>query len=166
MSKFRRTGAFFESDVDVSADEFWVVLRDWAGVMKWADLSETAPAPLIDTTLREGDSGKFLPCTRICHFDTSGGFPPTFEETLLLADPESRRIYYNVEGVQPSGMRNYMATTIIDEIGPGQCHVTCSSTFDVPAQDTSDTIKEFLEAVYERSVVRGMERVAKAARAG
>jgi hypothetical protein len=147
--------------VDVSADDFYAMLRDWPAVMKWA-AKENPPAPLVDTTLRKGDSVGKLPCTRICHFDTSTGFPPTFEETLLHADSTARRIYYNVEGVVAStGMRNYMATTFVEEIGPKRARVTCSSNFDVPDEETARNVKAFMEAVYDRSVINGIAGAVK-----
>jgi hypothetical protein len=93
--------------------------------------------------------------------DTSTGFPPTFEETLLHADSSARRIYYNVEGVAAGGMRNYLATTTVDEIGPKKARVTCASTFDVPDEESARNVKAFLEAVYDRSVIKGIAGVVK-----
>ena len=165
MANFVRAGALCSGEVDVSADDFWVMLRDWPAVMKWA-AKENPPAPLIDTTLKAGSTVDVLPCTRVCHFDTSTGFPPTFEETLLHADPEARRIYYNVEGVAAGGLRNYQATTCIDELGPDRCRVTCSSSFDVPDQAAADGVRDFLVSVYERSVIRGIEAAIKLEKAG
>lgn len=165
MTKFKRAGAFSAGEVDVSADDFYAMLRDWPAVMKWA-AKVNPPAPLVDTTLKAGSDVNVLPCTRVCHFDTTTGFPPTFEETLIHADAEGRRIYYNVEGVAAGGMRNYLATTFVDEIGPGRCRVTCSSSFDVPEDSSADDVKNFLEAVYERSVIRGIEAAVKREKAG
>src|SRR3546814_10327840 len=94
-------------------------------------------------------------------FVLDSGFPPTFEETLIHADPEARRIYYNVEGVAAGGMRNYLATTYVDEVGPGRARITCESSFDVPADAEVEPVKAFLEAVYNLSVIQGMERAVK-----
>src|SRR3546814_2743138 len=88
--------------------------------MKWCAKGENAPAPLTDTTLKEGSKVDVLPCQRICHFVLDSGFPPTFEETLIHADPEARRIYYNVEVVAAGGMRNYIEKTYGDEVSPGR----------------------------------------------
>jgi hypothetical protein len=161
MTNFVRGSALKSGDVDVSADEFYAMLRDWPAVMKWA-AKENPPAPLTDTTLKAGHRVSVLPCTRICHFDTSTGFPPTFEETLLHADSAARRIYYNVEGVVAStGMRNYMATTFVEELGPRRARVTCASTYDVPNEESARMVKAFLEAVYDRSVIQGIAAAVK-----
>jgi hypothetical protein len=160
MTKFVRGSALTTGEVDVAADDFYTVLRDWPAVMKWAP-KENPPAPLIDTTLKPGHDVNVLPCTRICHMDTSTGFPPAFEETLLHADSAARRIYYNVEGIAAGGMRNYLATTTVDEIGPHRSRVTCASTFDVPDEESARNVKAFLEAVYDRSVIKGIAGVVK-----
>src|SRR3546814_14287588 len=91
MANFKRVSAFASGEVDASADDIWAMLRDWPAVMKWCAKGENAPAPLTDTTLKEGSKVEVLPCTRICHFVLDSGFPPTFEETLIHADPEARR---------------------------------------------------------------------------
>src|SRR3546814_1109684 len=129
MANFKRGSAFASGEVDASADDIWAMLRDWPAVMKWCAKGENAPAPLTDTTLKEGSKVDVLPCTRICHFVLDSGFPPTFEETLIHADPEARRIYYNVDGVAAGGMRNYLATTYVDEVGHGRERITCESSF-------------------------------------
>jgi hypothetical protein len=160
MSNFVRGSAFTSGEVDVSADDFFAMLRDWPAVMKWAAKVDP-PAPLVDTTLKRGHNIDVLPCTRVCHMDTSTGFPPTFEETLLHADSAGRRIYYNVEGVAAGGMRNYLATTFIDELGPNRSRVTCASTFDVPDEEAARNVKAFLEGVYDRSVIKGIAGAVK-----
>jgi hypothetical protein len=160
MTNFVRGSAFTSGEVDVSADDFFTMLRDWPAVMKWA-AKENPPAPLVDTTLKKGHNVSVLPCTRVCHMDTSTGFPPTFEETLLHADSAARRIYYNVEGVAAGGMRNYLATTFVDAIAPKRSRVTCSSTFDVPDEESARNVKAFLEGVYDRSVIQGIAGAVK-----
>jgi hypothetical protein len=166
MTSYVRGSAFKSGEVDVSADDFFAMLRDWPAVMKWAP-KENPPAPLVDTTLEKGHDVNVLPCTRICHFDTSTGFPPTFEETLLHADGAARRIYYNVEGVVAStGMRNYLATTFVDELGPNRARVTCSSSYDAPDEDSARIIKVFLETIYDRSVIQGIAAAVKREAAG
>lgn len=161
MANFKRGSAFSSGEVNASADAIWAILRDWPAVMKWAAKGPDAPAPLTDTTLKEGSRVDVLPCTRVCHFAHDSGFPPTFEETLIHADPEARRIYYNVEGVAAGGMRNYMATTIVEDLGANRARITCESRFDVPEDADPDLVKDFLEKVYTMSVIQGMERVAQ-----
>lgn len=160
MTNFKRGTAHASGEVDVSADDFWAMLRDWGAVMKWAAKGPDAPAPLIDTIYKDGDSVDVLPCTRICLFAPESGFPP-FPETLIHADPVARRIYYNVEGVVSGGMQNYLATTWVDELGPNRCRVTLQSTFDIPADAEVGPVRDFLEAVYNKSVIQGMAAAVK-----
>ena len=160
MANFKRASAYSSGEVDISADDVWAMLRDWGAVMKWAATGPDAPVELTGTTIKDGDSVEKLPCTRICHFAPETGFPP-FPETLIHADPEARRIYYNVEGVVSGGMRNYFATTTVDEVGPDRALITCESTFDVPPDADPAPVIGFLEAVYTKSVIRGIERAVK-----
>ncbi len=164
MANFKRLSAYASREVDASADEIWSILRDWGGVMKWVATGPEAPIELTGCDLREGDTIDVLPCTRICYFVPESGFPP-FPETLIHADPEARRIYYNVEGVVSGGMRNYIATTTVDEVGSDRARITCQSTFDLPPDADPAPVIGFLEGVYNKSVIDGMERVAKAERA-
>jgi len=159
MSQFVRGRAYRSAEVDVSADAFWKVLRNWPAVMTWAQ-GDDPPAPLIDVRLKDGHDVDALPCTRVCTFDTSTGFQPMLEETLLHADPAARRIYYNIEGSMANGMRNYQATTTIDALGPERSRITCSSCFDVPDEATGEASQRFLEDVYDRWVINGIARVA------
>lgn len=166
MAKYIRGSAYRSAEVSVSADEFWKVLRDWGAVMKWAPpLDADPPAPVSGCELREGHSVDQLPCTRLVYLESDGSYPPFLEETLLYADEEAKFIYYNVEGVGVAGMRNYLATTTVDEVGPDRCRITCSSRFDVPEGGPVQMITDFLEAVYDRSVIQGMTKVALADRA-
>lgn len=139
-------------DVNTSADEFWTMLRDWPAVLKWNSTNRA----LLDVTLKEGDSVDVLPCTRVMHLDTSRGFAPTMEEILLYADPQARRIFYTFAGIA-GGLSNYIATTFVDELDDGRARVTCASMFDVKSGTSlAETIK-WLEDVYERQIIRGME---------
>lgn len=164
MTNYIRATAFSTGEVPVSADAFWKVLRQWDAVMQWVPgLHEDPPAPVSGCELRPGHSVDVLPCTRIVHLESDGSYPPYLEETLLYVDEEAKFVYYNVEGVGVAGMRNYLATTTIDALGPDSCRVTCSSRFDVPEGGPVDMIRDFLQAVYTRSVIKGMTKVALAA---
>lgn len=155
MANFRRGTAFATDEINISADDYWAMLRDWGAVMKWVDKSPDAPAPLIDTILREGDRIDVLPCTRICLFTPQSGVDP-YPETLLYADPEARRMYYTVEGIVSGGMRNYMSIVTVDELAADRCRVTVQSTWDVPVEADLTGTRDFLEAVYNKSMIQGM----------
>ena len=159
---FVRGTATYIGEVDISADDFWAMLRDWPSVMKWAAKGEGAPAPLADTYLKDGDDVNVLPCTRLCIIDTTGNsHPPVFEETLIHADPEARRLYYTVLGFDPDSVRNYMATTAVDDIGPGRARVTCWSMWDAPTAEAAAQAQAFMESVYSKNIVHGIEAAVK-----
>ena len=159
MKTFQRGSVTVSGDVTVSADEFWKLLRDWPAAMKW--IPRDSASPPIDVTLKPGDDVNRLPCSRVMHFDVSSGFPASWEETLLFADPQARRIYYTFSGI-PDGMRNYIATTIVDDTGRGTAHITCSSSFDLPNTGASmEETNKFLRDVYEHVIIRGIEAAIK-----
>jgi Polyketide cyclase / dehydrase and lipid transport len=161
MANFQRCSVQRSAEVDVSAEAFWRMLRDWKSLMEYAPSGDNVTAPLVKVELKAGHRNEILPCTRVAYFDTTKGFPPFFEETLLHADPEARRVYYNIEGVASGGMRNYLATAVIDELGPGRARVTCSSTFDLPLETPAAPIKEFLESVYDEVIIQGIATAVK-----
>jgi hypothetical protein len=150
--KFNRVRAGFSNEVVVSANDYWEVLLDWQGILKWMP-TEGSPVPLVKVELAPGHVAGKLPCTRNCFFDLSGlppgiVIPECVPETLLHVDPVARTIYYNMEGVGPFGMRNYLATTEVDEVGPHRTRVTCSGRFDVPEGAPVDVVKSVIEGVY------------------
>jgi hypothetical protein len=150
--RYSRVRAQFTNEVDVSAEEYWKVLLDWPGVLKWMP-REGGPVPLIKVELEKGHQIGTLPCTRNCIFDTSRlppgvVIPECVPETLLHVDPVARFIYYNMEGEGPFGMRNYLATTEVDEIGPRRARVTASGRFDVPEGAPVEVVKAVIEGVY------------------
>jgi hypothetical protein len=54
-----------------------------------------------------------------------------------------------MEGEGPFHMRNYLATTEVDELGPKLTRVTCSGRFDLPDGVPADFVKtSVIENVY------------------
>jgi Polyketide cyclase / dehydrase and lipid transport len=154
--KFNRVRAGFSKEVVVAAADYWDVLLDWQGILKWMP-AKGSPVPLVRVELEPGHVAGKVPCTRNCYFDTSGlppgvAIPECVPETLLHIDPVARTIYYNMEGEGPFGMRNYLATTEVDELGPGLTRVTCSGRFDLPEGAPVDVVKSVIEGVY-RSII-------------
>ena len=163
MPKFQRVRTYRSAEIPVAARDYWKVLTDWPAVPDWMP-KENAPVPLVKVDLEKGHRVGKTPCTRICYFDTSklppgldpSALPSIIAETLLYVDEAAMFIYYNMEGVGPFGMRNYLATTTVDEMGPSQARVTCSGRFDVPEGGPADLVKGFIEGVYEHGIIHGI----------
>lgn len=162
MANYIHVTTHVSGEVDVSAAEFWKLLHDWPAVMKWAGGSPFGPRKV---ELRDGHNVNVLPCTRVIHVADPQGGPPTFVETLLHADPQARRVYYNVEGESAGGMRNYLCTTFVDEVDADHAYVTCASQFDVPDEASATAVKEFMEMVYRDMVIAGIAAAVKRERA-
>ena len=156
MTRYTRVRVNVSDEVPVSASAYWDILLDWPGILKWMR-SEGRPVPLVRVDLKPGHIVGKLPCTRNCIFDVSGlppgvVIPECVPETLLHVDPVARFIYYNMEGEGPFGLRNYLATTEVDELGPEHSRVTCSGRFDVPEGAPVELVKGVIESVYESIV--------------
>jgi hypothetical protein len=151
-SSYQRVRAERSGEVDVSSDAYWELLLDWPAILSWMRV-EGRPVPLISVELAPGHEVGRLPCTRNCRFDVSQLppgviIPDCVPETLLHVDPVARFIYYNMEGEGPFGLRNYLATTEVDDLGPNRTRVTCSGRFDVPEGAPAAIVKGVIESVY------------------
>jgi hypothetical protein len=156
MTRYTRVRAQVSDEVKVDAADYWTLLLDWPAILDWMRV-DGRPVPLVKVELRPGHAVGSLPCTRNCIFDVSqlpAGIviPEVVPETLLHVDPEARLIYYNMEGEGPFGLRNYLATTEVDELGPERTRVTCSGRFDVPEGSPADLVKGAIESVYDSIV--------------
>ena len=154
--KYTRVRTYVFNEVPVSADAYWKVLLDWQGILKWMP-KQDGPVPLVKVELEPGHTPDKTPCTRNCIFDVSGlppgvAIPAVVQETLLHVDHVARFIYYNMEGEGPFAMRNYLATTEVDDLGPNRARVTCSGRFDLPEGVPVDTVKGVIEGVYQSIV--------------
>ena len=158
MTNLKRGSVSVSKEVSVSAEEFWTMLRDWPGVKKWHPPVDDPP--FIGATLKEGHDSRTLPCTRLMHFKGPDATSVAFEETLLHADAEAKRIYYSFDGFRDR-MRNYMASTTVDDLGNGRAYVTCSSNFDIPEGASVEDNQAFLAAIYENLVIKGIEAAVK-----
>ena len=156
MARYNRVRASVSDEVPAAASAVWNILLDWPGILKWMR-SEGRPVPLIKVELKPGHAIGTLPCTRLCFFDVANlpagvVIPDCVPETLLHVDPVARFLYYNMEGEGPFGMRNYLATTEVDELGPNKSRITCSGRFDVPEGAPVELVKGVIESVYDSIV--------------
>lgn len=159
MTIYHRLRARYEMDVDVSADTFFGALTTWESAGEW----KSAPLPLARVNLFPGHSSGRVPCTRLCYPDleklppgTSAEMLPEFiSETLIQIDTETRFILYRIDGEAPMGMRNYVATTEVDDLGDGRARVICEGRGDLPADIPIDAIRALLETTYRLGVITG-----------
>lgn len=156
MTGYQRVRARLSAEVDAAATDYWDLLLDWPAILTWMRV-EGRPVPLVRVELEPGDEIGRLPCTRNCWFDTSRlppgvVIPECVPETLLHADAVARFIYYNMEGEGPFGLRNYLATTEVDELGPDRIRVTCAGRFDLPEGAPANLVRQVIESVYDSIV--------------
>lgn len=152
MSGFNHGRVTESTKVAVSADDFWMLLRDWAAVSSWV-LPEGVTGP-ARVRIKDGGDRNALPCTRILESGRTQTY--SHEETLIFSDAEARRIYYTFNGV-PGGIRNYMATTFVDPDGDHASIVTCASNFDLPATKSMANTEKYLRRAYRLHIARGIE---------
>ena len=148
-----RVRAHASDEVDAPADAYWAMLTDWPAILDWMRV-EGRPVPLVAVDLAPGHEVGTLPCTRNCRFDVSAlppgvVIPEVVPETLLHVDPVARFLYYNMEGEGPFGLRNYLATTEVDDLGDGRSRVICTGRFDLPDGAPADLVRDVIESVYD-----------------
>jgi hypothetical protein len=153
VSAYARIRVRLSDEVGTSAESFWKLLLDWPAILDWMRV-EGRPVPLTKVELKAGHKAGQLPCTRNCYFDLSAlppgvVIPKMVPETLLYVDDVARFIYYNMEGEGPFGMRNYLATTEVDEIDASRCRVTCSGRFDLPQSAPAEVVEGVIAGVYD-----------------
>lgn len=159
MPEYNRLHARREIEVDVPADAFFAALIVWDGAREW----KSAPLPLARCELFPGHRNGQVPCTRLVYPDfanlpagTSPEMVPEFmSETILQLDPETRFILYRLDGEGPMGMRNYIATTEVNDIGNGRALVICTGRADMPADVPAAAMQGLLETTYEHGVIAG-----------
>ncbi len=152
-TKFTRVHPYASGVVPAAAADYWAMLTDWPAILTWMRIENGQPVPLTKVELAPGHVVGRVPCTRNCYFDTTQlppgvVIPECVPETLLHFDPVARHLYYNMEGEGPFGLRNYLATTEVDELGPESTRVTCTGRFDLPSDAPADLVKGVIEGVY------------------
>ncbi len=150
---FRRARIINQDIVRAPAEQVWDVLTDWHNTHRLRT-SESASGPLsVNRVELEGQPGS-TPRTRVFHFkDERMGI---VRETLLHQDDEAMHYYYNIEGIGPAGVRNYLATTDVDPIADSECQVTITARFDLAANMEMLRAKNIINAAH-LGVIKGLQ---------
>jgi hypothetical protein len=149
--RYRRINIVNRSLIDGPAQAAWDYLTDWARTRARPAPAGAPNAIGLKSIQLEGGATD-IPRTRVLTFETL----PTIRETLLRQDDETMHIQYNIEGIGPYGIRNYLATTEIDALGDTLCQATITARFDLADSDDPVAAKAFIDAAHN-GVFKGMK---------
>ena len=149
---FRRARIINQDIVRAPAEQVWDVLTDWHNTHRLR--TNEPPGPFsVDRVELDGQPDR-TPRTRVFHFkDERMGI---VRETLLRQDDEALHYYYNIEGIGPAGVRNYLATTDVDPISDRECQVTITARFDLADDMEMLRAKNIINAAH-LGVIKGLQ---------
>ncbi len=149
---FNRARIFNQEIVKAPAEQAWDILTDWHRVERMRTDESASGSFAVSKVELEGEEGK-TPRTRVFYFnDERMGI---VRETLFHQDDETMHFYYNIEGVGPAGVRNYLATTDVDPISDSACQVTITARFDLPDDLNMNAAKSVINAAH-LGVIKGL----------
>ena len=120
-----------EADYAASAAKVWEKLGDFGGIGGW--MPGVAKCEL---------AGTGVGATR-----TIAMGPMKVVERLESFDPKARTLSYSiVEGPMPT--KDYLATIVVRETGPGRCHVDWTASFELPPGLAEEQVRPALEGAY------------------
>jgi hypothetical protein len=133
MTRMQRVRIINQGTVEAPASKVWEWLTDWAGTRR-----QRRPADMGELTLAKieliGEHDQ-IPRAREMQFGAFG----TVRETLLYQNDDAMHLYYNIEGIGPHGVKNYLAKTDVDAISLTASQVTIAARFDLDAD--ADVVK-------------------------
>jgi len=149
---FRRARIINQDIVRAPAEQVWDVLTDWHNTHRLR--TNEPPGPFsVDRVELDGQPDR-TPRTRVFHFkDERMGI---VRETLLRQDDEALHYYYNIEGIGPAGVQNYLATTDVDPISDRECQVTITARFDLADDMEMLRAKNIINAAH-LGVIKGLQ---------
>ncbi|MBB4639724.1 SRPBCC family protein [Rhizorhapis suberifaciens] len=162
MAKYQRGHAEVRGIVEATPDEVWELLTDWAGFDRWWVKSSEGgrPGPEIASIELVGEPHE-VPRTRVVRHVTGSAV----DETLLLQDDETKRIYYNMifrpnpgGAVLRSEFKNYLATTMVDQLPDGHTLMTFKSEFDLIPGADMDLMRSIIERTYSDAILKGFRQ--------
>lgn len=154
--KFKRAKILNQAFVQGPASDAWEILTDWHNVQRLRTGDSAASALAVESVELVGEEGK-VPRTRVFHF--KGDDLPVVRETLLHQDDETMHLYYNIEGIGPAGVKNYLAITDVDQISDNLCQVTTMARFDLGEEFDMILAKNIINTAHN-SVFAGLQYAA------
>jgi hypothetical protein len=153
-------------EVPVSAEDYWAAVLDWGAVLEWMP-KDSPPVPIKRCELEVGHRPGVFPCTRILHVDMAklplqaqAAVPSALRETVRHADGVAKFLYYTLDSPAPFGLRNYVATTEVNDIGSNRAYVVNSGRGDLPIDVPPEPIVALFEDTYARAIIEGIGRYA------
>lgn len=153
---FKRARIINQSYVSGSAEAAWDILTDWHRTERLRTDSSEKSALAVDRVELEGAEDA-VPRTRVFYFQDPA--MPVVKETLLHQDDETMHYYYNIEGIGPAGVRNYLATTDVDPISDNLCQVTITARFDLAEGGDIIMAKHIINSAHN-GVIAGLQYAA------
>lgn len=162
MRTFKRGHAEVRGVVDASAEQVWELLTDWAGLLKWWVRPDEGGRPGPDLASVDLVNGPLdVPRTRVVRHVTGSAV----DETLLVQNDETRRIYYNMVyrpnpggAVLRSEFENYLATTMVDTLPDGKTLMTFKAEFDIVEPADLDLMRSYIERTWTDGILQGFRR--------
>jgi hypothetical protein len=157
MTTMQRVRIFNTGIVRAPAANVWEWLTDWAGTRRTrrpVDMGELTLAKI--ELIGEHDQ---IPRAREMQFGAFG----TVRETLLYQNDDAMHLYYNIEGIGPHGVKNYLATTDVDAISPASSQVTITARFDLDAGADVVKAKSIIDLAHNHGVIGALRRYLESA---
>ena len=79
-----------------------------------------------------------------------------FAKPCSIRTMRALHYYYNIEGIGPAGVRNYLATTDVDPISDSECQVTITARFDLAGDFDMLRAKNIINAAH-LGVINGLQ---------
>jgi len=137
--------------VDATPDQVWKLFVEWSAISRWMK-SPPSTKEVSQSDLLPGQTESDIPRTRLVQFAGPHASEPKVPETLLHADPETRTLYYRVEGVRPSGYRNYLCYVTMDVHDKGTM-LRLNARMDAPIGQAK-AVQEALQTIHAQGILQ------------
>jgi hypothetical protein len=153
----QRVRIFNQGIVEAPAAKVWEWLTDWAGTRRTRRPANMGELAFVKIELI-GEHGQ-IPRAREMHFGAFGAV----RETLLYQNDDAMHLYYNIEGIGPHGVKNYLATTDVDAISLTSSQVTITARFDLDAEADIVKAKAIIDFAHNHGVMGALRRYLESA---